>query len=199
MFVPLTVDMENRNESLNPQQSLDLITAMIQQAKGSVQKSSFYFLLWGWTIVACNLGVYALLKFTDVKNPYIVFAITIPVSIVSAIYGIRQDKKESNSTHLGEIHKWLWIGFGINCFIFAFLGKYINGMVNPVIILLAAVPTFVTGVILKFKPLYFGGIVFWVFGLVLFFVSREDQFLIAALAIALGYLVPGYMLKKFDR
>ncbi len=72
-------------------------------------------------------------------------------------------------------------------------------MVNPVIILLAAVPTFLTGVILKFKPLYFGGMVFWILGVVLFFVSREDQFLIAAVAIALGYLVPGYMLKRSDR
>ncbi len=47
MFAPLSTDMENKNESLNPQQSLDLITAMIEQAKGSVQKSSFHFLLWG--------------------------------------------------------------------------------------------------------------------------------------------------------
>lgn len=190
--------MENRNESLNPQQSLDLITAMIQEAKGTVQKSSFYFLLWGWTILVCNLAVYFLLKFTDIKNPYFVFALTLPMAVVSVVYSIRQGKKVTISTHLGEIHKWLWIGFGINCFLFSFLAKYINGMVNPVIILLAAVPTFITGVILRFKPLYFGGIVFWVLGVVLFFVSREDQFLIAALAIALGYLVPGYMLKKSE-
>jgi hypothetical protein len=191
--------MENRNESLNPQQSLDLITSMIQEAKGSVQKSSFHFLLWGWTIIVANLGVYALIKYTDVKNPYLMFAITIPVAFVSAFYSIRQRKEKAVSTHLGEIHKWLWIGFGINCFLFSFLGKYIAWMVNPVIIILAAVPTFITGVILKFKPLMFGGIVFWVLGVALFFVSRENQLLLASLAIALGYLVPGYMLRKSEK
>src|SRR5688572_4074566 len=98
--------MQNRNESLNPQQSLDLITSMIQQAKGSVQKSSFHFLLWGWTIIVANLGVYVLLKYTDVKNPYLMFAITIPAAFVSAFYSIRQSKKKAVSTHLGEIHKW---------------------------------------------------------------------------------------------
>jgi hypothetical protein len=191
--------MENRKESLNPQQSLDLITAMIQEAKGSLQKSSFHFLLWGWTIIVANLGVYVLLKYTDVKNPYLMFAITIPMAFVSAFYSIRQGKTKAVSTHLGEIHKWLWIGFGINCFLFSFLGKYIGWMVNPVIIILAAVPTFITGVILKFKPLMFGGIVFWVLGVALFFVSRENQFLLASLAIALGYLVPGYMLRKSEK
>lgn len=195
----LTTNMENKNESLNPQQSLDLITSMIREAKGSVQKSSFYFLLWGWTIVVANLGVYLLLRFTSVTNPFLMFALTIPAAFVSAIYSARQGKKISISTHLGEIHKWLWIGFGINCILFVFLGKYIGWMVNPVIILLAAVPTFITGVILRFKPLYFGGMIFWVLGVVLFFVSREDQFLLSALAIALGYLVPGYMLRKSEK
>lgn len=191
--------MENRNETLNPQQSLDLIASMIQQAKGNVKKSSFYFLIWGWTIVVANLGVYFLIKFTDVKNPYLMFAITLPMALVTAIYSIRHERSVNVTTHLDQIHKWLWIGFGINCFIFAFVGRYIGWMVNPVIITMCALPTFVTGVALKFKPLMFGGIVFWVAGIALFFVAKDDQHLLAALAIALGYLVPGYMLRKSEK
>lgn len=199
MFVSLNTSMENRNDSLNPQQSLDLITSMINQAKGNVKKSSFYFLLWGWTIVVANLGVYVMLKFTDVKNPYIMFAITIPMAIVTIIYSIRHERSVNVTTHLDQIHKWVWIGFGINCFIFAFVGKQIGWMVNPVIITMCALPTFVTGIVLKFKPLMVGGIIFWIAGIALFFVAKDDQHLLAALAIALGYLVPGYMLKKSEK
>lgn len=191
--------MENRNETLNPQQSLDLITSMIRQVKGNVQKTGFYFLLWGWTIVIANLGVYIMIKFTDIKNPFIMFAITIPAAIVSIIYSARQDKTEMVSTHLDQIHKWLWVGFGINCFLVVVVGKYIGWMVNPVIITMCAMPTFITGIILKFKPLMLGGIVFWVAGTALFFLPVDVQFLVAALAIALGYLVPGYMLRNSEK
>jgi hypothetical protein len=191
--------MENRNESLNPQQSLDLITSMIRQAKGNVQKTSFYFLLWGWTIVIANLGVYIMIKFTDVQNPFLMFAITIPAGIISIIYSTRQDKTSIVTTHLDQIHMWLWIGYGINCFLVVLVGKYVGWMVNPIIITMCAMPTFITGVILKFKPLMFGGVVFWIAGVALFFIAKDDQFLLAALAIALGYLVPGYMLRKSEK
>ena len=72
-------------------------------------------------------------------------------------------------------------------------------MVNPVIIVMTAMPTFITGVILKFKPLMFGGVVFWVAGAVMFFVAKDDQLLLGALVIVLGYLVPGYMLRKSEK
>jgi|JI9StandDraft_1071089.scaffolds.fasta_scaffold241865_2 hypothetical protein len=191
--------MENRNETLNPQQSLDLITSMIRQVKGNVQKTGFYFLLWGWTIVIANLGVYIMIKFTDIENPFIMFAITIPAAIISIIHTTRQDKSGIVTTHLDRIHMWLWIGFGINCFLVVVVGKYIGWMVNPVIIVMTAMPTFITGVILKFKPLMFGGVVFWIAGAVMFFVGKDDQLLLGALAIALGYLVPGYMLRKSEK
>lgn len=199
MFVSLNPDMEKQNDTLNPHQSLDLIASMIQQAKGNVQKSSFYFLLWGWTIVIANIGVYILIKFTDVKNPFIMFAITIPMAVVAVIYNNRQNKTEVVSTHLDKIHKWLWAGFGLNCALIVFVGKFIGWMVNPMIVLMCALPTFITGVMLKFRPLMLGGLVFWIAGTVLFFLHVEEQFLVAALAISLGYLVPGYMLRKSEK
>jgi len=90
-------------KQLTPQQSLDVITSMIQQAKGNMQKNSFYFLLWGWTIVIANLGVYLLIKFTDVADPYLMFLITIVSAIISMIYGFRQGKQAVVSTHLDSI------------------------------------------------------------------------------------------------
>src|SRR6185503_13334862 len=108
--------MENKNENLNPQQSLDLITSMIREARGNMQKSSFHFLLWGWTIVIANLGVYIMMEFTDIQNPFVIFAITIPSAVISMIYGMKQGEKIAAPTILNIINKWLWIGFGINCF-----------------------------------------------------------------------------------
>ncbi|NOT76526.1 MAG: hypothetical protein HOP08_16480 [Cyclobacteriaceae bacterium] len=187
--------MNSAKENLTPQESLAVITSMIAQAKGNAEKNSFHFLLWGWTILIANLGVYALLRFTTVENPYLFWAITIPASVVSAIVGARQEKASLTSTHLDTINKWIWISYGIAVFTLVAFGKSINFQINPVVITLTAVPTFVTGVILRFTPLKLGGLAFWILGMITFLVPKEYQYLIAALAIALGYLVPGYMLK----
>ncbi len=186
-------------KELTPQQSIEVITAMIQQAKGNLRQNSFYFLLWGWTIVIANMGVYLLIRFTDVANPYLVFLITLIAAIISLIYGARQRRKAKVSTHLDSIYSWLWIGFGINCFIFCFFGQQIGWQLNAVIITMCAVPTLLSGVALRFNPLIFGGLAFWVFGIIIFFASNETQFLLAAVAIIVGYLVPGYMLRNSEK
>jgi hypothetical protein len=189
--------MEKTNE-LTTEQSLHIITSMISQAKGNMKSSSFYFLLWGWTIAIANLGIYVLLKFTDVSNPFLMMGLTIPAAIVSVIYGTRQRKIVGAPTLLDYINKWLWIGFGITCFIFVYFGKQIGWQVNPVIITMCAVPTFLSGIMLRFRPLILGGIVFWVIGIACFLAPVEIQFLLAFVAVVFGYLVPGYLLKKSE-
>ncbi len=190
--------MNHESEKFTPEQSLDVITSMINQAKGNMQRSSFYFLLWGWTIVIANLGVYLLLKFTSVTNPFMMFGVTIPAAVIAIIYSIRNSKRVIVKTHLDNISNWMWIGFGITCFIFAVFGRNINWQINPIIITMCAIPTFLSGIMLRFKPLMFGGITFWIFGLIIFLVPVEIQFLLAAIAVALGYLIPGYLLRKSE-
>ena len=80
--------MNYEHEKFTPEQSLDVITSMINQAKGNMQRSSFYFLLWGWTTVIANLGVYILIKFTSVANPSLMFGLTIPAAIIAIIVAI---------------------------------------------------------------------------------------------------------------
>ncbi|CAN5319172.1 hypothetical protein BH09BAC3_BH09BAC3_11870 [soil metagenome] len=189
----------NIEKHLTPQESLEVITSMIREAKGNVQKSSFYFLLWGWTIVIANLGVFILIRFTDVKNPHLIFSITIVSAIISIIYSFRQEKTETAPTHIDTINKWIWIGVGITCFVFVFFGSKIGWQINPIIITMCAMPTFVTGIMLRFKPLMFGGIVLWLFGVASFLVEPDLQFLFAALAVILGYIIPGHMLKNLKQ
>lgn len=188
--------MQAENENLSAQQSLDIITAMIRQAKGNVSSNSFYFLLWGWTIALANLGVFIMIRYTDVANPTVAFSITILSAIISFIYGARQSKRATSRTILDAVNMWIWIGYAITCFTIVAFGNKTNWQINPILITMASVPTFVTGIMLRFKPLMFGGAALWIFGIVLFNISGDLQFLVASIAITLGYLVPGYMLRK---
>ena len=186
--------MKTESENLSAQQSLDLITSMITQAKGKAQKNVFYFLLWGWIVALCNIGMYALYK-VDYAYPYAVWLITIPAWLYSMYRGYRQSRNKLNSTPLDRISATLWISFGVIVFTLVAFGSHINYQLNPIILLVASIPTLVSGVILRFRPLIIGGILFWVFGIICFLISPDQQLLMGALAIVCGYLVPGYMLK----
>ena len=180
--------------SLTAQESLDIITSMIREAKGNMKRNGFYFLLWGWVIIAANLGMYVLQKI-GYAHYYVVWAITIPAWIISLIRGYRQGKTERNSTHLDTVTMWLWVAFGITIFTLVGFGSKINFQLNPVILAISAIPTFLSGVVIRFKPLLLGGISFWIFSIISFLTPSETQPLVGAVAVLCGYIVPGSLLK----
>ena len=183
-------------KDLSPQQSLEIITSMINQTQGNIRKNSFFFILWGWTIALSNLGVFILIRFTDYSSPYHAYFLTILAAIISIVYGTKQDQNSTVTTHLDVIYKWMWMSLGISCFILCLFGSRINWQLNPVIITMCAAPTLTSGIISRFKPLVYGGIVLWIGGVAMFLITNENQFLLAALSVALGYLLPGYALKS---
>jgi len=191
--------MENKNDNLNAQQSLELITNMIRQTQGNVSSSSFYFLLWGWVITICNFGMYTLMKFTTPAYAAIVWTLCIPAWIITMIYGNKQDKSRPLTTHLDKISMWLWIGLCITIIRGWLLGSKINWMVNAVILMPVGMATFVSGIIIRFRPLVLGGITFWIAGTLCYLVSPIDQYLVGGIAMIFGYLVPGYMLRKINQ
>ena len=184
-----------KQENLTAQESLDIITSMVREAKGKIQRNNFFFLLWGWVVMLANIGMFTLTKL-DYAYPYIVWAITLPVWIFSMVAAFRRGRKNHSITHFDRISGTLWLCFGVIVFTLTGFGFKLNYQINPLILTLCAMPTFVSGVILKFRPLMVGGVLFWILGIVSFLVAREFQPLIGAVAISCGYLVPGYMLKN---
>jgi hypothetical protein len=187
--------MNPETENLSPQQSLDLISRMIGQAKGNIRENSFYYLFWGWVIVIANIGMFTLvqLKF---DYAYAIWLIVIPAWIVTIVYSARQAKNSRVATHLDQITMTLWGSFGIIATTIPVLGKFIDYQINPIILLAGSIATVTSGAILKYNPLRIGGVIIFVCGVTSFFVPRQWQPLLAAFAIAAGYIVPGYQLKR---
>ena len=180
---------------LSAEQSIELITTMIRAAKGRVQRNSFYFLLWGWVVAVAYVGVFILSK-AGVEQPYLIWLITIPAWIVTLLRMMRRDAAPEAKSHFDSISMWLWLAFGLMICTFVLFGSRINYQLNPVILTCTALPTFLSGVIVRFKPLKIGGIIFWLGGIACFLVSFDVQPLIGGLTVIGGYLIPGYMLKR---
>jgi hypothetical protein len=187
--------METENQILTTQQSLDIITKMIRQAHGNVKRNSVYLVLWGSVVTLANLGMFALM-WAEYPRPYLVWLITIPAWILTIYISCRHGKNASTRSHFDRINSFLWYSYGIIIFTLVVFGYKINFQLNPVILLVSAIPAFVSGTIIKFRPLAIGGIFLWIFGILCFLIGGPWQYLLAAIAVAAGYLIPGLMLRN---
>jgi hypothetical protein len=97
--------------------------------------------------------------------------------------------------HLDRMYVQVWIAFGFTLFvlIFGLIYKGINP--NPFVMMLAALPTYLTGKIIGFKPLVYGGLMFGVLGVISLFVPAGMVSLVYSLSMILGYIIPGFMMK----
>jgi len=184
-------------QNLSKEESLAIISKMISEAKGGYSnKGSFFFLLWGWTITAAYVCHYLLATVIHYHRPYMVWLIVIPTMIVSVLYSRKLASNSGYSTHLSKVIMWSWYSFGFASVLIVLFGSKINYQITPMMLMFMAMPTFITGIALKFKPLILGAVVFWASVVVCFLVNREVYELIGAFAMLFGYLIPGYMLKN---
>ena len=192
--------MENEEKILNPQESLRIIRETIDVAKKGVQENGFHFLLWGWLVVLASLGEYYLRQVRGGTDPYLVWAIMPLIGVPAAlIYEWRRDKKQHERNLVREWYGLVWLGFAISLILSLVLA--IRNQVSPVplVMTLAAFATFMSGLLMRFKPLVFGAIVLWGGAAICLALPMGEHVLVQAVGIALGYLVPGYMLNHKAR
>lgn len=190
--------MENNEKMMTSQESIRIISDMINRTKLNFREAAFHLLFWGWLIVVCSLAEYLIFRLSSFENPWLVWLLTIPGVFVSLIYGFIKGRKQTVYTYTDRIYMWIWLSFLITVIIlFVFLG-FENRMatIGPYILMLAAFPTFMSGVIIKYRPLVFGGISIWILSVIGFFTGPSIGPLAIPLAMMTGYLIPGYMLKK---
>ena len=190
--------MESEEKLMTGEESLRIITDMINKTKVSIAQSSFHLLFWGWLILLCSVSDYILWNFVGYENSWYVWLFVIPGVFVSMFYGFTKGKRERVFTYGTTIYVSVWIGFllaSVVLFLLTFksmesFGKYI--------LMLVGFPTFVSGFVLRFKPLILGGIAFWVLAVLANYTGPEIAGLCMPVAIVFGYLLPGYLLKRKD-
>ena len=194
--IKVNIIMENEEKSMTGEESLKIITDMINKTKTNIRQSSFHLLFWGWLIFSCSMSEYLLFKLTDFASPWYVWLFVIPGVFVSLIYGFVKGRKETTLTYATVIYVWTWMAFLISSIIlFVVIRKSMESF-SSLILTLAAIPTFITGFILKFKPLILGGLTFWIFALIAHFSGPDISALAVPAAMLTGYLIPGYLLKR---
>jgi len=189
--------MQVNEDEFSPTESLKLITQMIETTKNSISDRSHYFLLWGWAVVIGCLTQYFLKAILNYPQHYYAWLIT-PVAIVfHFIFVYRDRKKDRVKTFINEANAYLWTSIGLSFFVLGFVFARIGWQYcYPFYILLYGVGTYISGSLLKFKPMIVGGLLCFVLVIICVYQPYDFQMLITAFAIIISYIIPGYMLRN---
>jgi hypothetical protein len=183
-------------KTMNNEESIIFIQRMINTAKEDLEDDSFQYLLWGWLVFAACAINYILMEISFEMN-WIGWAVLMPLGgIISMIYGYRQGRKQKAQSYINELMKYVLISFMVSLFFVLFFMNKLGLATYPLIMITYGVWLFISGGALKFKPLIAGGIVNWILAIIAFFVTFKLQLIFLALAVLLGYVIPGHMLRS---
>ncbi len=184
---------------LDEQESLKIITEMIDNAKARFKNNGFHFLLWGWFVLTASLLNFIFIK-TGFEKSWLPWIILMPLGLIISIFaGYKKGKKTNAVTYFDKAMIFLWNGFVIVLIIvlvMAAKGLFNWITANILIVLLYGLGTFVSGGLLKFIPMIIGGIACWIIAIIMMFTPGIYTLLWLALSVVIAYLIPGYILRS---
>lgn len=197
--------------SLTPEESFDIINKAISNFKINYKENSRVFLLWGWILTLASLSSFIILKILnsweaneltvgkwDLKGliffgNWILFC---SIGFIIMYLIVRKMKKNKKVySHIDKFVDNLWWVIAPSFFIAVFICIKFEIAPPPLMLLIGGIATTTTGLAIKFKPLIFGGMSFFIFSIASTFVTNEYLSLVVCAAIICGYLIPGYFLK----
>jgi hypothetical protein len=206
--------MTQSEKQLTEQESLTLITQMINKAKDSCHNTGITSIMWGAVIAACSLVKLSELQFAY-RFPFDIYLLALVAVIPQVYISIREKKKRKVKSYDDVFMDYLWLGFGISIFLLVFINNslyhemagYKNTAgqsavfvlyeyISPLFLLLYGMPTFVSGVSMKFKPMIFGGLLCWVCCIIAIYTPVKIDLLLTAFSAVFAWLVPGIIMEK---
>jgi len=211
-------------QKMTEQESLQLITEMIQKAKASFHETGVSAILWGSVV-----GLAGLISFAQQQwNFYIGFDIWLLVlaAIIPQVYiSIRENRNRKVTSHQEAFMDAVWLVYGISIFALLFYVNTIPGETarlmnqegkqlliktttdgtvqiqkpfvpsfNSLLLVLYAIPTLVTGIACKFRPMLIGALICYVFFIISCYTNNTYDYLLNGLAGIINWLIPGLIL-----
>jgi len=192
----------NHSEQFNERQSLLVIQEMIQLSQRKINNDGILLIVWGYAaslpaliryfkeILFLPNRVMFVLKFVDPVLPLLALAFT--------IYYIYNERKKV-TTYIGASLRSIWISlFGcmvLTNLILANVTHEVNfTLQHPLFMVLTAFAILVTGVILRYKLIILGGIVFGILAYIASFLILKDQMLLDGIGWFLALAIPGHLM-----
>ncbi len=187
---------------MTKEEQLSIINNAIKQTKYNLKPLGYNLTFWGILIIAMSLFHYffpQIVQFTYYSTFIYWVAIPLLGMVYTTYYNINSGNKLGYETQLGRVIRIIWAVFGLSWI--SIIGISILHDTNPVqdILFLLGTVLIMSGVIIRFKPITFGGIGLLIFTIYTYYVPGINFLLVNVVGITFGMLIPGlalYLLKK---
>jgi hypothetical protein len=177
-----------------------VITDAIGRTRDNFKENSFYFMVWGWLIAIASFAFFGLHQYTDFKLYFILFPILVTVGIVVSVKHYRKQRSavptESYSSYFLS-RLWMVLGISYSVVVFINVSQGLTPFTYNLII--AGIGTLVSGLVMQFKPMIAGGVLFLIAAVASIFIPEDYKALLHGAAVITGYLIPGSLLKGSDK
>ena len=191
-------------KTMTPEESLQIIQKSIVHSRENMREGSHFYILWGWALILGALSNYVLIRYLISQQAFegiwwkslltwLVFVGT--AFIIQLVMTSRFQRKKMVKTHLSRYISTLWLSAGIVMALMVFFAIKLDTYPTALILAITAIPTFVSGNMVRYIPQMVGGAIFLIASVIALHVNGTDQLLVFAGAVLLGYLVPGYILR----
>ncbi|MBK9729858.1 MAG: hypothetical protein IPO83_00945 [Chitinophagaceae bacterium] len=174
----------------------DFISEAIAMTKENIKQNSYPFLLWGWLITIASFSFFFLHQYTTTPFYFLPFPVLAIAGVISTIIHYRKNVSNATVSYLSNFLYKMWLVLGISFLAVVFINVYTSNPPFTYTLIIAAIGTLASGLVMKFQPLIIGGILFFVAAIVSVFVPEDYKVLLHGIAIVFGYLIPGYLLKS---
>ncbi len=197
--------METNQPNSDPfdeRQSLQVIREMIQVSQKKLKNDGILFILWGWVMFYSYISSYVFKKTVTTFQVQKIFGYIGNVigllAIVFTIYYILKERRKVQ-TYIGISLRYIW--FSLICCL-SITSMIIHNVIHvanlelqhPIFMMFIAFAVVVTGGIIRYKPVIFGGIAFALLAFASSWFKLEEQLLLEAAAWLIAFIVPGHIL-----
>jgi Flp pilus assembly protein TadB len=187
-----------KDQRISEEESWQLIQQMIQVAKEEHQESGIGWLLWGWQLFAASV-LSVVLAYLEWWN-YISWVWTGMLLLGVIIYTFsraRRREQQVVKTYVQEMLQKFGTAFFISLFVMvaaSFISK--ASFAFGYFYVLYAFWMYIRGSAIRFRPLIIGAVVNWAAAIAIFMIKDfKYDMMVSAVAVLVGYLIPGYMLR----
>ncbi len=184
------------DKQLSYDESMKLINSMIGKAKKSYVTKGIAAIVWGVLIVLCSLVTWAEIRY-DFDPGFDVWMLLLIALVPQIYFAIKERKQKKFTSYEEETAAYVWTAFAISIFITSYYNsKYGNdtNSYTSLIMILYGIPTFITGGMVKFRPMITGGIICWVLAIVSISTGNDIDMLLMAACGLFAWVIPGIIL-----
>lgn len=193
---------QEHSNSFDENQSLHLIREMLQVSKRKFQSDGILMIVWGWIMWLKNFVDYimSIADFQIQVIRYLEIALIFIALVGFAFtlhYIFKQRKKVQ--TYIGVSLRYVWVAMFfslvlINVIQFRVLHEINFELQHPIFMVIIAFATVVTGGILRYQLIVYGGVIFALLALASSYFPLSTQLLLEAVAWFLAFVIPGHIL-----